>query len=85
MSVLETYVLRSVWHVVKAGPVDGPVVGRFYMFRCYRWATAAQSLAIAHGSPTGSTPVCGDCQESLNRALAGGGADTGMEQVGDGY
>ena len=60
---VRTFALRSVWHVVDAGPLDGPKVGPFYLFKCGRWAAVSQVLGIANGRPTGGSELCVRCGE----------------------
>jgi hypothetical protein len=45
----QTFVLTTVWHTVEAGPLDGPRVGSFYLFKCFRWARSDRGQGIIRG------------------------------------
>jgi hypothetical protein len=64
-----TYVQRSVWHIVQAGPINGPLVGAFYVFKCYRWAPV-DALPLQRGRP-GNGDVCVRCESALKPSGAG--------------
>jgi hypothetical protein len=64
-----TFVLRSTWHVVEAGPFEGSEVGTFDVFKCFRWAGRKDWRQVARRRP-GTGDLCGPCRVTLERGAA---------------
>jgi hypothetical protein len=73
------YVTGTHWHLVEGGEIRGPEVGRFYLFKCYRWMSCSEAAGygLFRGSPARGEPVCGAC---LNYAGVGGHVDVGAAE-----
>jgi hypothetical protein len=63
-----TFALRSVWHIVGAGPITGPMVGPFYLFKCFRWARVDKVRAIHHVRLLADMELCDRCAHIDRRA-----------------
>lgn len=60
---LPTFAFRGIWHIVRGERIDGPLVGRLYLFKCSRWAREADIQGIARGSFPAGDESCTPCRE----------------------
>src|SRR4051794_2859629 len=67
-----TFIKRTKWHIVEAGPLSGSVVGSFYVFKCFRWAAEKDAQGLARGRPTDRAGTCGGCATAARRPSGDG-------------
>lgn len=59
-----TFALKSVWHIVEAGPLVGNHVGEFYVFKCLRWSAVRDVHGVHRQRLLADMELCIPCSRN---------------------